>query len=76
MEKVLVYSSNTCPYCTLAKDYLADKGVEFEERNVQEDDNARKELMEMGHMGVPVIVIGEEEIVGFDKDRIDELVGE
>ena len=76
MEKVLVYSSNTCPYCTLAKDYLSDKGVEFEERNVQEDDSARKELMEMGHMGVPVIVIGEEEIVGFDKDRIDELVGE
>ena len=76
MEKVLVYSSNTCPYCTLAKDYLADKGVEFEERNVQEDDSARKELMEMGHMGVPVIVIGEEEIVGFDKERIDQLVAE
>lgn len=74
MEKILVYSSNTCPYCTLAKDYLEDKGVEFVERNVQTDDEARKELMEMGHMGVPVIVIGEEEIVGFDKDRIDALL--
>ena len=75
MEKVLVYSSNTCPYCTLAKDYLTEKGVEFEERNVQEDSQARAELMKMGHMGVPVIVVGDKEIVGFDKPKIDELIG-
>lgn len=75
MKKVYVYSSNTCPYCTLAKDYLAEKGVEFEEKNVQTDNTARRELMEMGHMGVPVIVIDGEEIVGFDKAKIDELIG-
>lgn len=75
MEKVFVYSSDTCPYCTLAKDYLTEIGVEFEEKNIQRDNEARKELMEMGHMGVPVIVIGKEEIVGFDKDKIDELLG-
>ncbi len=75
MEKVFVYSSNTCPYCTLAKDYLTELGVEFEEKNIQTDNEARKELMEMGHMGVPVIVIGEEEIVGFDRAKIDELLG-
>lgn len=74
MSKVLVYSSNTCPYCTLAKDYLEEKGVEFEEKNIQTDNQARAELMEMGHMGVPVIVIGDEEFVGFDKARIDELL--
>lgn len=40
-------------------------------KNVQQDKDARKELMDMGHMGVPVVVIGEEEIVGFDKTKID-----
>ncbi len=43
-------------------------------KNVQTDKDARKELMEMGHMGVPVLVIDGEEIVGFDKDKIDELL--
>lgn len=75
MEKVVVYSSDTCPYCTLAKDYLTELGVEYEEKNIQRDNEARKELMEMGHMGVPVIVIGEEEIVGFDKAKIDDILG-
>jgi glutaredoxin 3 len=74
MKNVLVYSSNTCPYCTLAKNYLEEKGVEYTEKNVQTDKDARKELMEMGHMGVPVLVIDGEEIVGFDKDKIDELL--
>lgn len=74
MKNVIVYSSNTCPYCTLAKDYLEEKGVEYTEKNVQTDKEARKELMAMGHMGVPVVVIGGEEIVGFDKDKIDELL--
>lgn len=71
MENVVVYTSSTCPYCTLAKDYLEEKGVEYTEKNVQSDPAARKELMAMGHMGVPVVVIGEEQIVGFDKNKID-----
>ena len=75
MKEIKVYTSNTCPYCTLAKDYLNEKGVEYTERNVQTDAEARKELMEMGHMGVPVLIIGDEEVVGFDKDKIDELIG-
>lgn len=76
MKNVVVYSSNTCPYCTLAKDFLTEKGVEFTEKNVQTDKEARKELMDMGHMGVPVLVIDGEEIVGFDKDKIEELLAE
>ena len=71
MSKVVVYTSNTCPYCTMAKDYLNEKGVEFEEKNVQNDAAARDELISMGYTGVPVLVIGEEEIVGFDRARID-----
>lgn len=74
-KKVSVYTSNTCPYCNMAKDYLKEKNINFDEKNIQEDKAARDELMKMGHLGVPVIVIDEEEIVGFDQKKIDELLG-
>jgi len=74
MADVKVYTSNTCPYCVSAKNYLNEKGVPFTEKNVQTDKEARKELMAMGHMGVPVLVIDGEEVVGFDKERIDALL--
>ena len=74
MSKVTVYTSNTCPYCTMAKDYLKDKEVAFEEKNVQTDKEARQELMAMGYTGVPVICVDNEQIVGFDKARLDELL--
>lgn len=74
MANVTIYSSNTCPHCIAAKDYFKENGIPFTEKNVQTDMNARKELMSMGHMGVPVIFIDGEEIVGFDRDRIDELL--
>ena len=74
MADVKVYTSNTCPYCVSAKDYLTEKGIEYTERNVQTDKEARKELMAMGHMGVPVLVIDGEELVGFDKAKIDSLL--
>lgn len=76
MKNVVVYTSNTCPYCTLAKNYLEEKGVSFTEKNVQTDKDARQELMNMGHMGVPVVVIDGEEIVGFDKERIEDVLAE
>lgn len=71
---VTIYTSNTWPYCVSAKDYLQEKGVAFVEKNIQTDPEARKELMRMGHMGVPVIVIDGEEIVGFNKAKMDELL--
>lgn len=74
-KKVVIYTSNTWPHCHTAKDYLAENNVEFEERNVQKDPEARKELMAKGIMAVPVIQIEEELITGFDKDRVDELLG-
>ncbi len=75
MAKVIVYTTNTCPHCVAAKDYLKLNNVEYEEKNVQTDMEARKELMAKGHMGVPVLVIDDEEVVGFDKARIDQLLG-
>lgn len=73
-KKVVVFTSNTCPYCTMAKDYLKDKNVEFEEKNIQTDKAARDELMKIGHLGVPVILIDGEEVVGFDQGKLDELL--
>lgn len=57
-----------------AKDYLDEKGAAYTEKNIQTDKAARKELMGMGHMGVPVLVIDGEEVVGFDKAKIDQLL--
>lgn len=73
-HNVIVYTSNTCPYCVAAKDYLQEKGISYKEKNIQTDPSARKELISMGHMGVPVIIIDGEEIVGFDKVRMEQLL--
>lgn len=56
------------------KEYLSEKGVAYQEKNIQTDVSARKELMKKGIMAVPVVQIGEEVIVGFDKEKIDELL--
>jgi len=70
--KVKVYSTEQCPYCHMAKDYLNAKGVEFEDINVGEDRDAADEMIEKsGQMGVPVLDIGGDIIVGFDVPRID-----
>ncbi|MBF4693182.1 glutaredoxin family protein [Fusibacter ferrireducens] len=74
-KKVVVFSSNTCGYCTMAKEYLTEKGVAYEERNVSNDIEARKELMSKGFMGVPVIYVEDEVIQGFNKAKLDELLG-
>jgi alkyl hydroperoxide reductase subunit F len=70
--KVKVYSTTQCPYCHMAKDYLEAKGVEFEDVNVGEDREAVQEMIDRsGQMGVPVLDIGGDIIVGFDVPRID-----
>jgi glutaredoxin-like YruB-family protein len=74
MKDIKVYSSSTCPYCTMMKDYLKSKNVDFIEKNVSTDADARKELMAMGHMGVPVTLIDGTEIVGYDTNKVDALL--
>jgi glutaredoxin 3 len=76
MPNVIIYTSNTCPYCVSTKDYLKQKGVAYEERNVNENTAYRKELMKLGYMSVPVLKIDDEVIVGFDTDKIDNLLGQ
>ena len=72
---VKVYSTNVCPGCVKAKDYLKSKGIEFEELNVQEDMAAREEMVaKTKQMGVPVLDINGTFIVGFDKPAIDKAL--
>lgn len=72
MAKVKVYSTPTCPWCHRAKDFLKEKGVEFEDINVAEDADAAQQMVEKsGQRGVPVIEIGGKMIVGFDQEAIE-----
>lgn len=73
-KEVIVFTSNTWPHCHTVKEYLSEKGVQYEEKNIQTDAAARKELMKKGIMAVPVVQIGEEVVVGFDKDKLDDLL--
>lgn len=71
MKKVKVYSTNVCPYCVTAKEFLTEQKIPFEDINVSEDKKAAMEMIKKsGQTGVPVLEIGEEIIVGFDKPKI------
>ncbi len=73
--EVKVYSTPTCPYCKMAKEYLTSKEVSFKEFDVSADISAREEMVKLsGQMGVPVIVVGGEVVIGFDQGRIDSLL--
>ena len=74
MSEIILYSSDTCPHCDAAKKYLRDKGFKYMEKNVQKDKNFRRELIDKGYRGVPVIVIDDIEIVGFDKVKINQVL--
>jgi len=75
MKKVVVYSTPTCPYCTMVKDYLSDNNVEYEEKDVSVDEKARDEMTEKsGQMGVPVIDVDGEMVMGFDKEKLAKLL--
>ncbi|VVB57998.1 putative Thioredoxin [Candidatus Anstonella stagnisolia] len=71
-KKITVYSTPTCPFCTMAKQYLKGKGVQFSDIDVAKDKNAALEMVKKsGQMGVPVLDIGGKIIVGFDRAKID-----
>ena len=74
-KKVVVYSTPTCPYCKRAKDYLSQKGISYAEHNVAEDkDKAQEMIQKSGQMSVPVIIIDNEIVVGFDQSLLDKLL--
>lgn len=75
-KKIVVYSTPTCGHCLNVKKYLQEKGVEYSEINVAEDEQARAEMIEKaGRMAVPVILVDDAVVVGFDKAKLDRLLG-
>ena len=80
--QITVYSTTTCPYCNMLKDYLKEKGIAFTEKLVDQDDGARDEMMAIsgGFLGVPFSVItkddgSKESVIGFDKGKLNSVLG-
>ncbi|MEM5872553.1 MAG: glutaredoxin family protein [Candidatus Aenigmatarchaeota archaeon] len=68
---VKIYTTSWCPYCEMAKNFLKENKIKFEEINVQENMEAAKEMIEKsGQTGVPVLDINGKIIVGFDVEKI------
>ena len=77
MSNVTVYSTQDCQYCRMAKAFLDKHGVPYESIDVGSDSKAAEKMIELsGQRGVPVIVVDDEVIVGFDSQRLNELFGE
>ena len=75
-KKVKVYSTPTCPWCIRAKQFLKDSSIIFEDVDISADQSAGEEMVKKsGQMGVPVLDIDGEIIIGFDKERISQLLG-
>ena len=74
-RKVTVYSTPTCPHCIRVKQYLKDNNIAFEDIDVSTDENKAQEMIKRsGQMGVPVVEIDGEIVIGFDKDKIKKLL--
>jgi len=75
MKKVTIYSTPTCVYCKMAKDFFKENKVDYIEKDVSTDDKAREEMVDKSHqMGVPVIDIDGEMFVGFDRDALSKAL--
>lgn len=76
MKNVVIYSTPTCHFCQLTKEFLKEKGIKYVDYNVSADMEKRKEMMEKsGQMGVPVIYVDDEMMIGFDKDKLSSALG-
>ena len=76
MANVKIYTTPTCVYCKMAKDFFQKNGVTYEEYNVATDMKAREEMVGLSHqLGVPVIKIDDQVIVGFDRNTLAQALG-
>ena len=72
---VVVYTTPTCPYCRMAKDYLTQRGVQYTERDVAADPAAAAEVVRLSRQrGVPVIAADGQVVIGFDRPGLDRLI--
>ena len=74
---VVVYTSPTCPYCNMVKDFLSQRGISYAERDVSRDPDAAQEVVsKTGQMGVPVTIIDGQTIIGFDRDKLEKALSQ
>jgi len=74
-KKVTIYSTPTCHYCNEAKNFFAEHGIAYESFDVQSDLKKRKEMVDKsGQMGVPVIFVDKDMVMGFDEDKLKKLL--
>ncbi|MFH1441475.1 MAG: glutaredoxin domain-containing protein [Candidatus Omnitrophota bacterium] len=75
-KNVKVYSTSTCPFCIRVKQFLKESNIAFEDIDVAANETAAKEMVDKtGQMGVPVLDIEGEIIIGFDKEKIKSALG-
>lgn len=73
--KVIVFSTPTCSFCNQAKHYFREKNIRFTDVDVSKDQSAARDMMRRtGQMGVPVILINNKAIVGFDRSKINQML--
>lgn len=76
MQNVVIYSTPTCGYCRMAKQFFDEHGVSYTEKDVAADAEARQEmLMKTQQLGVPVIEVGDNLMVGYDPKHLAHLLG-
>jgi len=74
-KKVIIYSTPTCPHCHRAKEFLSQKSIAYTEYNVAADREKAKEMItKSGQIGVPVIIIDDVVVVGFNQSKIEDLL--
>ena len=74
--RVIVFSTPTCSYCNMAKKYFKQNGIRFRDVDISRDPVAARDMQKRsGQMGVPVVDIGGKTIVGFDKAKINQMLG-
>ncbi len=74
MKKIVLFTTTACPHCATARNYLESNGLDFEEKNVREDMDARQQLIEKRILGVPTFFIDEDIIVGFNRRKLERVL--
>ncbi len=75
-KTVTIYSTPTCHFCKMAKDFFAEKNIQYTGYDVASDAQKREEMIQMtGQLGVPVIVVGGDVMVGFDRQKLADKLG-
>ena len=74
-SEIIVYSGIHCAPCDAVKAFLKERGLTYTEKNINKDKEARQELRDMGMASIPVTVIGEHKIQGFDREKLEDALG-